>query len=508
MGLLYPARKGDELASLKLHTDLILDAAGEGIYGLDLHGRVTFANPAAAAMTGHGLDDLLGRSMHDLIHHTRADGQSYPRACCPIYAAFRDGAKRKVDSEVFWRRDGTSFPVHYTSTPIREGEQVTGAVVIFRDVTAEVRAEAELHQALDEVRRLERQLQKENALLREELDARQEIVEIIGQSAAIRQVLSAISQVAPTSTTVLLRGESGTGKELFARTIHAQSPRRDQPFIKINCGALPEALALSELFGHERGAFSGADRRRLGRFELANGGTLLLDEVAELPLELQAALLRVLQERRFERIGGDSTVRVDVRIVGTTQRDLLTQVERGLFRADLFYRLNVFPIEIPPLRDRRGDLPLLIDAFLERLSRQFERRLEGVTRSSLKRMMAHSWPGNVRELQNALHRAAVVSRGRRLDVELPPAFAAAALRASGPPGALDTPLGELERSHILATLERCHWKVAGTSGAAECLGLHPNTLRSRMKKMAIPTRPSMPSSDNFGGSSPKSRIHR
>jgi formate hydrogenlyase transcriptional activator len=474
---------------LREQNELILQAAGEGIYGLDLEGRVTFANPAAARLTGHTVEELLGQPMHDLVHHTRGSGQPYPRQACPIYAALRDGAVHQVEGETFWRKDGSPVPVDFTSTPIFQAARVVGAVVVFRDVSERKEAERRLRRALAEVRRLQAQLQAENDYLQEELQRTHDVEAIVGRSGGLQRVMQDVQSVAGTCATVLIQGESGTGKELVARAVHCQSRRASRPLVKVNCGALPAPLIASELFGHERGAFTGATARRIGRFELAQGGTLFLDEIGELPLELQATLLRALQEREFERVGGTETLRVDTRVIAATNRDLALLVAEGRFRQDLYFRLNVFPIALPPLRERRSDIPELVQACLQRLSQQLRRPIEGVSPESLRQLVAYDWPGNVRELHNVLERAAIVSRGPLLDVcglIAPPGPRAAALRERGAPSREHgETLRECERQHILGALARSSWKIAGSRGAAEALGLHPNTLRSRMQRLGI-----------------------
>ena len=477
---------------------LILNAAGEGIYGLDLCGRVTFANPAAAGMTGHDVAELLGQPMHDLVHHSDPEGRRVPRERCPIYAAFADGAVHRVDSEVFWRKDGSCFPVDYSSTPIREHGVLVGAVVVFRDLSERRQVERRLLAALDEVRRLEQRLRSDQAPALAHAHtgtlALAPAPAIVGHSAALRAALSAAERVAATDATVLVQGESGTGKELIARAVHAASPRWARALVRVNCGALSASLVQSELFGHERGAFTGALARRRGRFELADRGTLFLDEVGELPLATQATLLRVLQEGELERVGSSETVRVDVRVIAATNRDLAALVAAGEFRADLYHRLNVFPIALPPLRERRADLPELIAARLASLSQRLGRSFAAVSAQGMQRLMAYSFPGNVRELHNLLERAAILATGPVLEIGALPEPEPAPADA---PAALVTQLNRAprerrdparEREHIVAALHAAGWKIAGADGAAAALGLHANTLRSRMQRLGIPTR--------------------
>jgi len=311
--------------------------------------------------------------------------------------------------------------------------------------------------------------------------------ELVGQSAAMRRVLEKIDQVAATDTTVLIRGETGTGKEMLARAIHQRSRRHAQPLIAVNCGAIAAGLVESELFGHEKGAFTGAVSRKLGRFELADGGTLFLDEIGDLSLDLQVKLLRVLQEGEISRVGGREPIRVDVRIVAATHRDLPAMVKRGEFREDLYYRLNVFPIFTPPLRERPEDIPALVRHFVDRYAARLGKRIETVPEVVLERLGRFHWPGNIRELANLVERSVIVSPGPALQLA---EWATGAQTPVASPGAVPVTgqLLEVERRHILATLERTRWKVSGPGGAAEALGLKPTTLEARMKKLGI-TRP-------------------
>jgi transcriptional regulator with GAF, ATPase, and Fis domain len=314
---------------------------------------------------------------------------------------------------------------------------------------------------------------------------------IVGRSPALLGALRAVSQVAPTQATVLITGESGTGKELIARAIHRNSRRRDGPLVKVNCAAVPAALIESEFFGHERGAFTGATGRREGRFMLADGGTIFLDEVGELALELQAKLLRVLQEGEFEPVGTSRTRRVNVRVVAATNRDLQGEVRAGRFREDLFYRLDVFPVHLPPLRDRPGDIPLLVAAFVDRLSRQLQRSFAPPSRDCLRQLQAYDWPGNVRELHNVVERAVITARGDALDLAgaLPQPEELQAVVERAPSAARRVltvrELHQIERDNLLLALEVAGWRVSGPGGAAELLGINASTLSSRIKALRI-----------------------
>ena len=405
--------------SLERKNALILAAAGEGIYGLDAEGLTTFVDPAAARLLGRSVDEFLEQPMHAVLHHTHADGSPYPRETCPIYAAFKDGQVHHVKDEVFWRRDGASFPVEYVATPIEEGNELVGAVVVFRDVTARQEAETQLHTALGEVRALTEQLEEENIYLQEEIRTRHNSGEIIGQSPAIGQVMQAVETVGPTNANVLITGESGTGKELVARAVHRLSLRQGRALITVNCASIPRELLESEFFGHLKGAFTGAVRDRVGRIQLAHRGTLFLDEVGEVPLELQAKLLRVLRQGEFERVGDERTLTVDVRVIAASNRDLRQEVDAGRFREDLYYRLNVFPIEVVSLRRRREDIPLLAAQFVEQAARRFNQPAVRLTNVNLRELQTANWPGNVRELMHVIERAVLTAPGGRLRFDLP-----------------------------------------------------------------------------------------
>ena len=360
------------------------------------------------------------------------------------------------------------------------------------------RAETELQAALEQVQALQKKLEAENVYLQEEIRKEHNFEEIVGNSPALLDVLRKVETVAPTHSTVLIMGETGCGKELIARAIHNRSKRKSRPLVKVNCGAIPTGLVESELFGHMKGAFTGALERRIGRFELADGGTLFLDEVSELPLETQVKLLRVLQEHEFEPLGSSRTVKVNVRIIAASNRNLEQAIQEGRFRADLFYRLNVLPMTLPPLRQRRTDIPLLTHFFVDRFSRQFGKRITGVAQDTMQVLSDYSWPGNIRELQNVIERAVVLCPGTVLKLGkdlLPvtgPEYEQETPIASGNgthPAESHSSLETIEKNHILQVLKQTQGVIEGPRGAAKILNLHPNTLRSRMKKLGIERSP-------------------
>ena len=645
---------------------LILDSAAEGIFGCDSHGTCLFCNSAAVRLLGYDHStDLLGKNMHVLEHHTRTDGTPFPIEECPIYIGFHENRGVHVDDDIFWKKDGTNFPVEYWSHPLVRDGKTVGAVVTFFDISerreAEItlrnseqrkrtlleinnaiinnltqealfasayeairpvvpfdraaflfyepesrtlklvsmsnadqseffrvgkkyklqeskisawvlehqqvvtrgdlkpeqntseetqltpgesrlvaegiqsycvvplvamgksigtftlwseernrytQADAELLREIanqisiaisnmksyEEIKALKGRLEKENVYLQEEIRTVHNFEEIVGSSPNLLELLRKVDQVAPTDSSVLIYGETGTGKELIARAIHDRSNRKDRPLVKVNCSAISAGLVESELFGHVKGAFTGAFERRIGRFELADGGTIFLDEVGELPLDTQVKLLRVLQEREFEPVGSNRSIRVDVRIICATNRSLQDSVREGTFRSDLYYRLNVFPLEVPPLRERRSDIPQLATFFLSRYARNLGKKIDGISAASKERLTNYSWPGNVRELQNVVERALILSNGPILELEseLPKVSASTPDLTEGVTdvsldaghSALKT-LHEVERAHILAVLQETHWVIEGSSGAAKTLDMHPNTLRHRMEKLGI-----------------------
>lgn len=640
---------------------LILNSAAEGIFGCDSHGTCLFCNPAAVRLLGYDdPSDLLGKNMHSLEHHTRRDGTPFAIEECPIYIGFHENRGVHIDDDIFWRKDGSSFPVEYWSHPLVRDGKTVGAVVTFFDITERrlvektlreseerkhtlleinnaiinnltqealfasayeairrvvpfdraaflfyqpesrtlklvsmnnaeeseffrvgkdyqlhesqisawvlehqrvvtrgdlhreqqtpgekrlvaegiqsycvvplvsmgtsigtftlwseeqnryTQADAELlrevanqiaiaisnMKSYEEIKALKGRLEKENVYLQEEIRTVHNFEEIVGSSPPLLELLRKVDQVAPTDSSVLIYGETGTGKELIARAIHDRSNRKDRPLVKVNCSAISAGLVESELFGHVKGAFTGAFERRIGRFELADGGTIFLDEVGELPLDTQVKLLRVLQEREFEPVGSNRSIHVDVRIICATNRNLQDSISEGTFRSDLYYRLNVFPLEVPPLRDRRSDIPQLAMFFLSRYARNLGKKVDGVSTAATERLTNYSWPGNVRELQNVIERALILCSGPVLELEndltkvsaspVIPDFAedvSDVTRYAGQ-SSLKT-LHEVERAHILAVLQETHWVIEGLSGAAKTLGMHPNTLRHRMEKLGI-----------------------
>ncbi len=458
-----------------LEMEYLGDAAPEAKIGL---------LPASAPRT---LNDVIAMMHPD---DTRAYQDSVERSL-PTGEPFRS-VYRLSDGRGGWR--------WIKSRAISLGEERDGKHVHWLgdsvDITEQMETEDALSKSLEELRQLKAQLQSENLFLREEVDRGVTHADIIGRSAPLARVLEQVELVAGTSSTVLISGETGTGKELVARAIHQHSDRKHRLFIAVNCAALPATLVESELFGHEKGAFTGAIARRVGRFEQADGGTLFLDEVGELPLETQAKMLRVLQLGEFERVGGDRPLRTNVRVIAASNRDLEQAVRDGRFRSDLYHRLSVFPIHLPPLRERREDIPLLAAYLVTRKARQLGRNIERIPHLILDRLTAYDWPGNIRELENVLERAIILSPGTSLRLEAIHLGSAASPRSrerhaqrgnAADAGETDT-LQSLERAHILRICQATAWKIKGPTGAANKLGLNPSTLYSRMKKLGIPTR--------------------
>ncbi len=463
----------------------LFETANDGILLLEKsEGNITHANPAVTAMLGYSKEECIGNKLQDIgFSHDMGDFQ-----------------------EIMHTLDRSGI-IYYDDVPIKTKAGQTFYVDIYlvdrarlvqcniRDITERKRAEEaqyrrdlELRTALSEIKTLKDQLEAENIYFRQEIKMRHQFTHILGQSDGLKYVLYRAEQVAPMNTTVLILGETGTGKDLIAAAIHDMSPRKDRPLITVNCAALPGNLIESELFGREKGAFTGADTRQVGRFEIAHGSTLCLDEIGELPLDVQAKLLRVIQHNEFERLGSSETTKVDVRIVATTNRNLEEEVRKGRFRQDLYYRLNVFPITVPPVRQRTEDIPLMVQVFMERYSKKLGKQITSIQKETLKALQDYSWPGNVRELESIIERAVILCPGPVLQL-------ADKLEISSPPlsSAVRT-LEETERKQILKTLSETRWRIEGKDGAAAILDLNPSTLRARMHKLGI-VRPEIKESD-------------
>jgi formate hydrogenlyase transcriptional activator len=496
---IFATRAGAELERLRVDIALresearltaIIESALDAFIVVDDDGLIRLFNPAAEKVFRCEAASAFGTSVERFT--TPASAESLHRAWDDI----RNGVKPFAITEPGLksrRADGEEFEFEGTLSCAQVGGRRQWTITI-RDLDERRRLEAE-----------QTQLRLQSAYLQEEIKATHNFEEIIGQSRPLADVLRQVELVAETGSTVLILGETGTGKELIARAIHARGARRERPLIKVNCAALPTGLIESELFGHEKGAFTGARERRIGRFELAHGGTLFLDEIGEVPPEVQVKLLRVLQEHEFERIGGGQTLKADVRVIAATNRDLTRAVAAGTFRRDLYYRLNVFPIALPPLRARPEDIPLLVHYFTSRFAANIGRKITHVSRDTMQRLVAYSWPGNVRELENVIERAVILSPGHELQVasevllETTPVVSvtpAAAVAPAPPAGIAPTPIStesppgpvsleEVARRHIISVLQQTQWRIEGPQGAARVLNMQPSTLRSRLKKLGI-----------------------
>jgi len=437
----------------------------------DLQSRFISANRAAIRILGLKPEEVVGHVGIEMAPKT-------PEAQRRIQEAFasigRGTDTSGVVLELRRKSDGKPIFIQWWSKPEPDGKYTR---TMFVDITDRVLMEQE-----------QARLKAQNLYLQEEIKSVHNFEEIVGSSPPLLEALEKVRRVARTNTSVLITGETGTGKELIARAIHFNSERHDRPLIKLNCAALPTSLLESELFGHERGAFSGAMQRRIGRFELAHGGTIFLDEIGEMPKEAQVKILRVLQEHEFERVGGNETIKTDVRVIAATNRDLRKAVRDGELREDLYYRLNVFPVELPPLRERRGDIPLLVRFFVGKSVARVGRRIETIGAETMERLVAYHWPGNIRELQNVIERATILATTPELRIDADvfgtaaPSSAPAAEASSAP---LASDLDVVQREHILKALQTADWVIEGQRGAARQLGLHPNTLRSRLKKLGI-----------------------
>jgi formate hydrogenlyase transcriptional activator len=444
----------------------LFEFSPDAIVVCDQEGRVTQANARVESMFGYPRAELLGQSIDILVPERFRRGHPSHRQ---DYAAAARVRPMGAGLELFGRRkDGSEFPADIMLGPV-ETQNGRMVLCVVRDLSEKREAEEALRKSEQQKRYLE-----------EELNTEARFEEIIGESVALKRVLKHVETVAATDVTVLILGETGTGKEVIARAIHQLSPRKDHVLVKLNCAAIPAGLLESELFGHEKGAYTGAIDRKIGRLELANEGTLFLDEIGDLPLELQPKILRALQEREFERLGSNKSIPVNVRLVAATNRDLAKMVADGRFRSDLYYRLRVFPILLPPLRERREDIPLLVRYFADRHARRMFKKIETIPEPTMRALTRWDWPGNIRELENFIERAVILTKGPVLRAPLGELEMA---EEAVPPE--NSTLEATEREHILRVLRESKGKIGGSNGAAARLGLIRTTLNSKMKKLGI-----------------------
>ncbi len=470
----------EKLRESEQHYRRIVETASEGIWELDEQYTTTLVNRRMAEMLGYEPEKMVGRKLHEFLFE---DDQAEMSA---RIAARRQGLTERYEQR-YRHKDGSAVWMYVSAKSVRDAEnRFLGSFAMLMDIT-------ERKRAFEEIQRLKAQLEMQNAYLKEEVVEAKAFGELVGQSHALQHIVSQIDLVAPTEASALILGESGTGKELVAREIHHRSRRKDKPLVRVNCASIPKDLFESEFFGHTRGAFTGAVKDRAGRFEAAEGGTLFLDEIGEVPLDLQSKLLRVLQEKSYERVGEDRTRQADVRVIAATNRDLEEAVAAGRFREDLYYRLNVFPIQVPPLRERMEDVALLAKHFVETSVRELGCPKPRLTRAAIAKLENYHWPGNIRELRNVIERAIILSRGGALDFDLPetksalvPSRHAAHAKSDAEPEFLtEAELQRRERKNLLTVLEKTYWKIKGENGAAELLGVKATTLKARIKKMGL-----------------------
>lgn len=442
-------------------------------------GRIAFANTLAAKLLGYAVGELVGLPLTTIVperFRQRQSERSIAYFARPVVRSM--GSSPNLTALC---KNGCEIPVQMGLSPIETASGLLVAAMI-RDISDRRQDDLKLSTALLEVERLRGRLEAETCDLRQEFDSVSGFGEFVGQSKVLKLLQEKIDHVAATDAAVLILGETGTGKELVSRAIHRHSDRKDHPLITVNCATLPASLMESELFGHEQGAFTGATQRKIGRFELANGGTIFLDEIGEMPVELQSKLLRVIQEGVFWRLGSEKTTSVNVRVVAATNRDLALAMRQEKFRPDLYYRLAVFPVEVPPLRERREDIPLLVWHFISQKQARMGKKIEQIPQATMDRLIAYQWPGNIRELENVLERAIILSPGSTLIVEsLLDVIDRCASVAEPKSGSADDVL----KKHIRSVLQECRWRIKGKGAAAERLGMNPSTLRYRMKKLGL-----------------------
>jgi len=478
--LIQRSRHGRAKDSLRTSEDrylLALAGSTDGLWDWDIPSDTVFYSDRFREILGYSSEEFPGtiESFRSRLH---------PEDTEAIWAAVERHLQERIPYKVEYRlqtKSGEYMWFHARGQAIwnTEGKAIRMSGTI-QDITERKQAELNLQVAVSEIKELKEKLELERAYLQEEIKLEYNYENIVGQSDGLNYVLYKVEQIAPSDTTVLVLGETGTGKELVARAIHGLSPRKNRTLVKVNCSTLPSNLIESELFGHEKGAFTGAHARQLGRFEVADGATLFLDEIGELPLELQPKMLRVIQDGEFERLGSSDTIKVDVRLIAATNRNLEAEVRRGRFREDLWYRLNIFPITVPPLRERMEDIALLVNFFADKISKRLGKSIENIPVSLMNVLQEYHWPGNIRELENVLERAVINSSGPKLhlvdDLKNPPRDLITATRKT---------LEAVERDHIVRVLEQTNWKVSGKDGAAEILGLNRSTLRARIRKLDI-----------------------
>ncbi|MCF8095290.1 MAG: sigma 54-interacting transcriptional regulator [Desulfobacteraceae bacterium] len=449
---------------------MLVEQAGDAFFIHDYEGKILDVNKRACQSLGYTRDELLGMKISDvdLDANTKQHKKMFWQQLEPEeYITFGGTHKRK---------DGTTFPVE-----VRLGrldlENQSVILSLMRDVTERKKAEQELKNAFNEIKELKKRLEDENFYLRQEVEIRYRHEEIVGESKEIKKVLSDAEKVAKENTPVLILGETGTGKELLARAVHRMSPRKKKAMIKVNCAALPSTLIESELFGREKGAFTGAVSKQIGRFEAADGSTIFLDEIGDLPCELQSKLLRVLQENKFERLGSSETRSVDVRVIAATNHNLAELVKQNNFRKDLFYRLNVFPLKLPPLREREGGIEQLTWAFVEEFNQSMGKSVQHIPKKTMDMLKNYNWPGNIRELKNVIEKAMIMTNDSVLRIDR--------LETDEMTDDSTLKLEDVEREHIKRVMKRTGWKISGKNGAAPLMGLNESTLRSKMKKLGI-----------------------
>jgi PAS domain S-box-containing protein len=469
-------KKADrELRESEARLSLAANAAGAGLWGLNLDSRCFWLTKKTRELFDFTADEVVTFERFLSLVHPE-DRELIRQTVQAVVQSKKEGSVEyriiRADGSVRWMASRGRVQCNVSGGP----DYLMGVSV---DITERKRMENQLKEQLQEIEKLKQRLESENVYLKEKIKLQYSNEEIIGGSKAIKRVIAQAEKVAQTESTVLITGETGTGKELIANAIHSSSKWRNRTMVKVDCASLPSALIESELFGREKGAYTGALTKQVGRFELADGSTIFLDEIGELPLELQSKLLRVLQDGEFELLGSPKTVHVNVRVIAATNRNLEEAIKKGTFREDLYYRLKVFPIEVPPLREHQEDIPLLVQSFLNEFTGKMGKKIRTVTESTLEMLKQYHWPGNVRELRNIIEQAVIVTDGDILQVTLPQRISVSATEA----GTLE----KAERQHIIGALEKTGWRIKGRNGAAELLGLKPSTLYTKMEKLGIPT---------------------